>query len=242
MHTLLDLRGNIRRVLSTSRMACRRSCPRYDLAGSQPSTSWIVYVEFARLYVLHQAGAFFVTRAKSNSMLIASASSADRIARPAICEQTISLDGFYQSLDYPELLRRIRFVRTPSPKTLVFNQQLLASAATISALQITLAGGTLSSVAHLRPQADAATARRVEDGLVSVYVGRHRQAPRHASVSTLCYRFSATPFRKSCPCVPSDRCATNRDSIPGIGNRSVKSHVVCLSHGFIEPHRNECLF
>ena len=32
----------------------------------EPSTSWIVdYVDFARLYVLHQAGAFFVTRAKS---------------------------------------------------------------------------------------------------------------------------------------------------------------------------------
>ena len=48
--------------------AARRSCPRYALAGSRtPSTNVDRgYVDFARLYVLHQAGAFFVTRAKSN--------------------------------------------------------------------------------------------------------------------------------------------------------------------------------
>ena len=47
--------------------AARRSCPRYVLP--EAGAIYVVdrgYVDFARLYVLHQAGAFFVTLAKSN--------------------------------------------------------------------------------------------------------------------------------------------------------------------------------
>ena len=41
--------------------AARRPCPRYALAGSRSHVVDRGYVDFARLYVLHQAGAFFVT-------------------------------------------------------------------------------------------------------------------------------------------------------------------------------------
>ena len=68
----------------------------------------------------HEAGAFFVTRAKSNidahRVYLAPTDRSTGI----ICDQTISLDGFYTRQDYPELLRRIRFKDPESGKTLVF--------------------------------------------------------------------------------------------------------------------------
>ena len=73
------------------------------------------YVDFARLYVLHQAGAFFVTRAKSNIDAHRVFSAPTDRSTGIICDQTISLDGFYTRQDYPELLRRIRFKDQPSP-------------------------------------------------------------------------------------------------------------------------------
>ena len=78
------------------------------------------YVDFARLYVLHQAGAFFVTRAKSNIDAHRVYSAPTDRSTGIICDQTISLDGFYTRQDYPELLRRIRFKDPESGKTLVF--------------------------------------------------------------------------------------------------------------------------
>ena len=102
----------------------------------EPSTSWIVdYVDFARLYVLHQAGAFFVTRAKSNIDAHRVYSAPTDRSTGIICDQTISLDGFYTRQDYPELLRRIRFKDPESGKTLVFiTNNFSLPAATICAL------------------------------------------------------------------------------------------------------------
>ena len=89
------------------------------------------YVDFARLYVLHQAGAFFVTRAKSNI-------DAHRVyfARPAsFATRPSPWDGFYTRQDYSELLRRIRFKDPESGKTLVFiTNNFSLPAATICAL------------------------------------------------------------------------------------------------------------
>ena len=78
------------------------------------------YLDFGRLFTLHQAGAFFVTRAKRgmNAQRVYS-SSTDRTTG-VICDQAIRLNGYYVSRDYPEHLRRIRFKDPESDKTLVF--------------------------------------------------------------------------------------------------------------------------
>ncbi len=78
------------------------------------------YLDFGRLFKLHQAGAFFVTRAKRgmNARRVCS-SKTDRTSG-VICDQAIQLNGFYVSKDYPEHLRRIRFEDPESGKTLVF--------------------------------------------------------------------------------------------------------------------------
>src|SRR5580692_9835507 len=60
------------------------------------------YVDFARLHVLHLAGAFFVTRAKSNMDAHRVYSAAADRTTGIICDQTIALDGHYTTQHYPE--------------------------------------------------------------------------------------------------------------------------------------------
>ena len=161
------------------------------------------YVDFARLYVLHQAGAFFVTRAKSNIDAHRVYSAPTDRSTGIICDQTISLDGFYTRQDYPELLRRIRFKDPESGKTLVFiTNNFSLPAATICALYEPLAGGTLLQVDQAA-SSDQAVLRHVgergEDaGLPSRSTSSSpssRSASGWTPRSTLCYRSSRCPLR-----------------------------------------------
>ena len=93
------------------------------------------YVDFARLHGLHLAGAFFVTRAKSNMNAHRVYSAPTDRATGIICDQTIVLDGHYTSKHYPQHLRRIRLRDAESGKTLVFlTNQFALPAATVCAL------------------------------------------------------------------------------------------------------------
>jgi transposase len=93
------------------------------------------YVDFARLHVLHQAGAFFVTRAKSNLDAHRVYSAPTDRAAGIIADQTIALDGYATSKDYPVHLRRVRFKDPESGKTLVFlTNQFALPAASICAI------------------------------------------------------------------------------------------------------------
>ena len=111
LHTLLDLRGAIPAFihLSDGKM---HEVNVLDLLAIEAGAFYIMdrgYLDFSRLYKLHQAGAFFVTRAKRgmDARRVYSAP-ADRGAG-VICDQAIAMNGFYVSKDYPEHLRRIRF-------------------------------------------------------------------------------------------------------------------------------------
>lgn len=88
---------------------------------------------------LHEAGAFFVTRSKSNldTHRVYSAP-ADRSAG-VICDQTIAMDGYLTQRQYPVHLRRIcqriRFKAPETGKTLIFlTNQVTLPALTICAL------------------------------------------------------------------------------------------------------------
>jgi IS4 transposase len=78
------------------------------------------YLDFARLFKWHQAGAFFVTRAKRNMNARRVYSIATDRNTGVICDQRIALNGFYAATDYPERLRRIRFKDPESGKHLIF--------------------------------------------------------------------------------------------------------------------------
>jgi hypothetical protein len=137
MHTLLDLRGNIPSFIHISDGKLH-DVHALDMLPPEAGAIYVMdrgYVDFVRLYVLHQAGAFFVTRAKSNvdAHRVYSAP-ADRSAG-VICDQTIAMDGSLTRRNYPEHLRRIRLKDPETGKTLVFlTNQTTLPALTICAL------------------------------------------------------------------------------------------------------------
>ncbi len=122
MHTLLDLRGAIPAFIhiSDGKMADVKVL---DILPVEAGAFYVMdrgYLDFGRLFKLHQAGAFFVTRAKHgmNARRVYSVKS-DR-ATGVVCDQSIRLSGYYVSRNYPEHLRRIRYKDPESGKTLVF--------------------------------------------------------------------------------------------------------------------------
>jgi hypothetical protein len=122
MHTLLDLRGNIPSFIHISDGKLH-DVHALDMLVPEAGAIYVMdrgYVDFGRLYRLHQAGAFFVTRAKSNVDAHRVYSAATDRATGVIADQTITLDGYYTSRDYPVHLRRVRFRDPKTGKTLVF--------------------------------------------------------------------------------------------------------------------------
>jgi hypothetical protein len=137
MHTLLDLRGSIPSFIHVSDGKCH-DVHALDLLIPEPGAIYVMdrgYLDFTRLHVLHLAGSFFVTRAKSNMDAHRVYSAATDRASGIICDQTIALDGFYTRQEYPEHLRRIRFKDAETGKTLIFlTNNFLLPAATVCAL------------------------------------------------------------------------------------------------------------
>ena len=122
LHTLLDLRGSIPAFIHISDGKLH-DVNVLDMLSLEAGAFYVMdrgYVDFERLYTLHQAGAFFVTRAKSpmDARRVYSAP-VDRDTG-VICDQRVMLNGYYSAKKYPEHLRRIRFKDPESGKTLVF--------------------------------------------------------------------------------------------------------------------------
>ena len=137
MHTLLDLRGSIPSFIHVSDGKLH-DVHALDLLTPEAGAIYVMdrgYVDFARLHRLHLAGAFFVTRAKSNLKAHRVYSAPTDRDTGILCDQTIALEGFYSKQDYPTHLRRVRFNDPETGKTLVFlTNQMSLPAATICAL------------------------------------------------------------------------------------------------------------
>jgi len=137
MHTLLDLRGNIPSFIHISDGKLG-DVNVLDVLVLEAGAIYIMdrgYLDFSRLYVMHQAQAFFVTRAKSNSRMRRVYSAPTDRSIGIICDQTVALTGITSSKDYPEHLRRIRFKDPETGKTLVFlTNNFVLPATTICAL------------------------------------------------------------------------------------------------------------
>ena len=137
MHTLLDLRGNIPSFIHISDGKLH-DVNVLDLMIPEPGAIYVIdraYLDFNRLFCLHQAGAFFVTRAKSNTDFRRVYSAPSDREQGIICDQTVALSGFYSQQKYPDHLRRVRFKDIETGKTLIFLTNLFGPpAATICAL------------------------------------------------------------------------------------------------------------
>jgi len=122
LHALLDLKGNIPTVafITTGKV---HEVNILDKLPIEAGAIYIMdrgYLDYARLYRLHQSAAYFVTRSKSNARY-------DRCHYQKIdkttglkSDQVITLHGYYVRKNYPERLRRIAYYDKTQNKKLVF--------------------------------------------------------------------------------------------------------------------------
>lgn len=122
MHTLLDLRGNIPSVvlISTGKV---HDVNVLDELALEAGAFYIMdrgYPDFARLYRIHLAGAFFVTRAKGNTQTRRLYSQPVDKTAGVQSDQIVVFKNCQSAKDYPERLRRIRYRDPQSGQRFVF--------------------------------------------------------------------------------------------------------------------------
>lgn len=122
MHTQLDLRGNIPSFIHVSD-GKMHEVNVLDMITPEPGSFTIMdrgFLDFARLYRLTQAGAFFVIRPKSNTAFRRVYSRAVDKTTGLRCDQTVKLTGLKSPNDYPQYLRYIVFHDKENDKRLGF--------------------------------------------------------------------------------------------------------------------------
>ena len=123
LHTLLDLRGAIPSFIHITDGKTHEVNILDDLI-IEPGAYYLLdrgYLDFSRLFAIHQAQAFFVTRAKSNTKFKRRYSHpVDRINTNVLCDQAGVLTVFYSSKDYPTTLRRVVVRDEESGKRVTF--------------------------------------------------------------------------------------------------------------------------
>lgn len=137
LHTLLDLRGNIPSFISITDGKVH-DVNILDFLIPEAGSIYLMdraYLDFERLYTMHQCSAFFVTRTKSNTSLCRIYSKPVDKSTGLRCDQIVALTGIYSKKDYPEKLRRVKFFDAETGKRLTFlTNQFSFSALTIAQL------------------------------------------------------------------------------------------------------------
>lgn len=137
LHTLLDLRGDIPTFIWITDGKVH-DVNVLDHLIPEPGAIYIMdraYLDFLRLYQLHQSSAVFVIRSKTNTKLRRLYSHAVDKATGVNCDQTVVPTGFYSKKDYPEKLRRIKYYDAEKGRSFVFlTNQFLLPAVTIAEL------------------------------------------------------------------------------------------------------------
>lgn len=122
LHTQIDLRGNIPSFIHVSD-GKMHEVNVLDLLTPEPGSFTIMdrgFLDFARLYRLTQAGAFFVIRPKSNTLFKRVYSTAVDKTTGLRCDQTVRLSGIKSPDDYPQYLRYVVFYDEKTDKRLGF--------------------------------------------------------------------------------------------------------------------------
>jgi hypothetical protein len=122
LHTLLDLRGSIPTFIHITD-GKTHEVNTLDELSIESGAYYLLdrgYLDFSRLFAIHQAQAFFVTRAKRNTQFTRRYSQpVDRENTLIVCDQIGTLSVFYSSKDYPAPLRRI-VVKDETGKRITF--------------------------------------------------------------------------------------------------------------------------
>ena len=122
LHTLIDLRGNIPTVIFITHGKVHDLNILDDLV-IEAGAIYVMdrgYLDFERLCTVHQSSAFFITRAKSNFDFKRLYSNPVDKSTGVLCDQIVTLQGFYAKKSYPDKLRRIKYYDADKKKRLVF--------------------------------------------------------------------------------------------------------------------------
>ena len=122
LHTLLNLRGHIPTFIHISDGKLH-DVNILDRIIPEPGAFYIMdraYLDFARLYRLHQSMCFFVLRTKKNTKYRRVYSHEVDRSTGLIFDQTIKLAGKKSVGDFPELLRAVKYRDKERNKTLTF--------------------------------------------------------------------------------------------------------------------------
>ena len=137
LHTLLDLRGDIPTFIWITDGKVH-DVNVLDHLIPEPGAIYVMdraYLDFQRLYQLHQSSAVFVTRSKTNTGLRRIYSHKVDKNAGVKYDQTVALTGFYSKKDYPEKLRRIKYFDTEKDRSFIFlTNQFTLPAKTIAEL------------------------------------------------------------------------------------------------------------
>jgi hypothetical protein len=137
LHTLLDLRGDIPTFIWITDGKVH-DVNVLDILIPEPGAIYIMdraYLDFKRLYQMHQSSAVFVIRSKTNTGLRRLYSHKVDKSTGLICDQTVVLTGFYSKKDYPDKLRRIKYFDAEKGRSFVFlTNQFMLPALTIAEL------------------------------------------------------------------------------------------------------------
>ena len=122
LHTLFDVKTNIPCFIHITE-ASVHDVNALDELTYENESFYVLdkgYVDFKRLYKIHRANAYFVTRAKNNFRFKWQKSRKTNRKEGVMCDQLVLLSGFYASINYPEKIRRIKYYDKDTDKTFVF--------------------------------------------------------------------------------------------------------------------------
>jgi len=122
LHTQLNLKTAIPEFILFSN-ADVHDVNALDLIQFEANSFYIMdrgYVDYKRLYKIHQCEAFFITRAKDNMSYRRLYSHPKDVTNGVLYDQTIVLNNYYARKDYPEKMRRIKFYDAETGKMLIF--------------------------------------------------------------------------------------------------------------------------
>ena len=122
MHTLLDLRGSIPTFIEVSD-GKYPDVRILDQIVPEAGSFYVMdrgYIDFARLHVFQRCSAFFVTRTKSNVLLLRRYSRAVDLSTGLRSDHTVVLTTAESSKHYPDALRRVRFHDAEQKRTFLF--------------------------------------------------------------------------------------------------------------------------
>jgi len=122
LHTQLDLRGSIPTCVHIT-SGDVHDVNALDILQFEPGAIYILdrgYTDFQRLNVIDEAKSYFVIRAKDNLNFKRIDSRKPDKYLGILLDQRVLLNGYYSSIDYPNKIRRIKFIDPETNESYVY--------------------------------------------------------------------------------------------------------------------------